>query len=92
MEDLEEVHNNGFYHHFKGGKYKVIAIASSSSDVNNKVVVYQQLLEKNGYPAGFVWCRDFSEFVGMVKDPQNEKQQIKRFVYEEPRSNFMGRE
>ena len=49
-----------YYRHFKGGKYKIIAVAKDS-DTLEKIVVYQAM-----YGDGQVWTRPYDEFFGTV--------------------------
>lgn len=49
-----------YYRHFKGGKYKFIAVATDSTNLQ-KLVVYQALDGE-----GLVWVRPYDEFFGKV--------------------------
>lgn len=50
-----------YYRHFKGKKYKLIAIAFDSETLS-KVVVYQALYEDKK-----VWTRPYDMFFGMIE-------------------------
>ena len=54
-----EVRVNGVYHHFKGNDYRVLCIATDSTNLN-KVVVYKSLKD------GEVWVRPYEEFNSLV--------------------------
>jgi hypothetical protein len=47
------------YRHFKGAKYKVIAIATDSEDANRQLVIYQNTT------TGSTWAREIGNFEGL---------------------------
>ena len=49
-----------YYRHFKGGKYKILALGKDSDSLED-VVIYQAL-----YGEGLVWVRRANQFFGMV--------------------------
>jgi hypothetical protein len=51
----------GIYHHYKGGTYTVIGIATHV-DTKEVVVVYQ------GIQTGHIWYREYSDFTAKVGD------------------------
>ena len=60
---------NGIYQHFKGSKYKVIAIAKHSETME-ELVVYQNI------DKGDVWARPKSMFLDIV---ERDGKRINRF-------------
>lgn len=52
-----------YYRHFKGGKYKMLAVGFDS-ETQEKVVIYQAL-----YGEGLIWVRPFAMFFeNVVRD------------------------
>lgn len=49
-----------YYRHFKGGKYKILALGKDSDSLED-VVIYQAL-----YGEGLVWVRPAKQFFRMV--------------------------
>jgi hypothetical protein len=72
----QEPKQGEIYEHFKGGKYKIIAVARNCEYPEKKVVVYEALYEGD-FPMGTVWLRLLEDFLGFKE--LNGKQ-IKRFV------------
>jgi len=52
---------NGIYHHYKGGKYQVITLATHT-ETNEPMVIYKSLL------FGSVYCRPLSNFIELIND------------------------
>ena len=48
--------------HKKGGLYEVIALARSSNDCKQELVVYESLEDSDDFPRGTVWVRSRTEF------------------------------
>lgn len=53
------------YRHFKGGEYRILAIAKHS-DTEEELVVYQSLLDENA-----IWARPLSAFLEHVERPDH---------------------
>lgn len=72
MAQIEIIQNCGsrYYRHFKGGKYKLVAIGQDSESLK-QVVVYQAL-----YGDHQIWVRPKEMFFGMV---EKDGQKVKRF-------------
>ncbi|NLM62907.1 MAG: DUF1653 domain-containing protein [Mollicutes bacterium] len=51
----------GIYRHFKGQKYKVLALAYDSEDHNRKLVIYEALYDDHK-----IWARDYDMFLSPV--------------------------
>jgi len=68
------------YTHFKGGKYKVIAVPRDCENPSERSVTYIQLYDSEEYPAGTEWQRDLSFFMGMKKLESGKR--VKRFKLE----------
>lgn len=66
-----------YYRHFKGGKYKVLAIGQDSETLE-KVVVYQAL-----YGEMKVWVRPYEMFFGKTKQNGVEIERFKEITKEE---------
>ncbi|MCQ2143299.1 MAG: DUF1653 domain-containing protein [Bacteroidales bacterium] len=60
MKDIENITDVKYYRHFKGGKYKFLAIAKETETLA-PVVVYQAL-----YGERLVWVRPYDMFFGKV--------------------------
>lgn len=56
-----EVKIGGIYRHFKGKKYKVIAIGYDSEVEDRKLVIYEALYDDHK-----VWVRPFDMFISEV--------------------------
>lgn len=65
---------NGIYRHFKGNRYKVLAIATHSETLE-KMVVYKAL-----YGEGGIWVRPLEMF---EEEIERDGKKIKRFELEE---------
>ena len=61
----------GLYRHFKGGEYRVIAVAHHSEDLS-ELVVYESLT------GGGVWVRPLSMF---LDTKEYEGKEVPRFTY-----------
>jgi hypothetical protein len=68
----------GIYRHYKGGLYKVHAIATLEATME-PVVVYESLYDSGDFPQGTFWVRPLREFTEQL-DAEGEK--ISRFTYE----------
>lgn len=68
----------GIYRHYKGGLYRVHAIATLEATME-PAVVYEALHDAYDYPRGTFWVRPLREFTEHL-DAENEK--ISRFAYE----------
>ncbi|MCR5506350.1 MAG: DUF1653 domain-containing protein [bacterium] len=68
----EKIVIGGVYQHFKGNKYKVLAVAKHSETLE-EMVVYQAL-----YGAGDVWVRPINMF---LEDIEKDGKIIKRFQF-----------
>ena len=67
---------NELYEHYKGKRYKILAIARDSEDIEKHVVVYQGLYDSDEFGDNPVWARELNEFLEEV-DLNGKK--IKRF-------------
>lgn len=68
----EKIVIGGVYQHFKGNKYKVLAVAKHSETLE-EMVVYQAL-----YGAGDIWVRPINMF---LEDIKKDGKIIKRFQF-----------
>lgn len=68
----------GVYRHYKGGLYRVHAIANMEA-THEAVVVYESLQDSGEFPQGTFWVRPLREFTERL-DAEGEK--IDRFSYE----------
>lgn len=68
----------GVYRHYKGGLYRVHAIATFES-THEPVVVYESLQDSGEFPEGTYWVRPLREFTARL---DAEGEQISRFVYD----------
>lgn len=68
----------GIYRHYKGGFYRVHAIANMES-THEAVVVYESLQDSGEFPEGTFWVRPLREFTEQL-DAEGDK--ISRFTYE----------
>lgn len=66
-----------YYRHFKGGKYKVLAIGQDSETLE-KVVIYQAL-----YGEMKVWVRPYEMFFGKTMKDGVEIDRFKEILKEE---------
>ena len=73
---------NGYYRHFKGSIYRVIAIAKDCDNLSLKVV-YQNT--KNDE----VWIRDYEEFLSEV-DHQKYPNIKQKYRFEEIEPSFLN--
>ena len=65
----------GIYRHFKGQKYKVLALAQDSENHDRKLVVYQGLYDDKP-----IWVRELDMFLSKVdKEKYPDVLQIYRF-------------
>jgi hypothetical protein len=68
----------GVYRHYKGGRYRVHAVANMEVS-HEAVVVYESLQASGEFPQGTFWVRPLREFTEHL-DAEGEK--ISRFTYE----------
>ena len=68
---------NRYFRHFKGGKYKLVAIAKETETLE-QVVVYQALYGEHGY-----WVRPYGMFFGTVIRDGVEQQRFTEITEEE---------
>ena len=64
---------NSIYEHYKGKRYKVIAVATFSEDINEQFVVYEAL-----YPnkVSQIWARPLTMFLETI---EIDGKQVPRF-------------
>ncbi len=65
------------YKHFKGDVVEIICVALDCENLEKKFVVYKHLHETKNFPAGTIWIRELSDFIGFKK--LNEEK-VKRFT------------
>ena len=63
------------YRHFKGGKYKIIALAKDCENLRD-IVVYQLLYSTKDFEIGQIWTRPLEDFIGF-KEVNGKR--VKRF-------------
>lgn len=68
----------GIYRHYKGGLYRVHALARMESTLE-PAVVYESLQDSGEFPEGTIWVRPLKEFSGQLAA---EGEKISRFTYE----------
>ena len=68
-----EIYPNSIYEHYKGQRYRIIAIATFSEDISQRLVVYEALYANK---VSQVWARPEAMFLEMV---QLEGRAIPRF-------------
>ena len=73
---MKEVKVNEIYEHYKGKKYKVLAVARDSEDSEKHIVVYQGLYDSEEFGKNPVWAREITNFLAEI-DYNGKK--IKRF-------------
>lgn len=69
----------GVYRHYKGGLYRVHAVGHTHETLES-VVIYEQLEDKEDFPAGTFFTRPFFEFTEVTMN--NEGEEVERFKYE----------
>lgn len=71
------IHPQSIYKHYKGGYYRIIALATYSEDINEQFVIYEAL-----YPneVSQVWARPVGMFLETV---EVEGQILPRFALQE---------
>lgn len=74
---MEEERKTRYFRHFKGGKYKMIAIAKETETLE-QVVVYQALYGKREY-----WVRPYAMFFDTVVRDGVELQRFTEITEEE---------
>ena len=75
---MDEIKPGQIYSHFKGGKYKIIAIARDCENPKQKYIIYEQLHPSEKFPIGTIWKREISNFLSFKILPDETK--IKRFT------------
>ena len=75
------IYVNEYYQHFKGKKYKVIALARDSETME-EMVVYQGQYASIEFGGNPVWIRPRHDFIKLIK----------RDNYEGPRFKHLGKE
>ncbi len=65
------------YIHFKGGEYKIVAVAKDCDEPLREYVIYESLYDSEDFPKGTIWMRSLENFCGH-KEINGTK--IKRFV------------
>lgn len=56
-----------YMHNSGKGPYTVIAIATTTANVDRRMVIYKQEYDHEVYKKGHVWARDYEEFAGLVR-------------------------
>jgi hypothetical protein len=69
----------GIYRHYKGGLYRVHAIAYNEETLE-PMVVYESMNDGDAFPQGTFWTRPLLRFTEMVTLESGEK--VERFMYE----------
>ena len=73
-----EIIIGGIYQHFRNKNYyKIIALATSTKDVKEKLVVYEALYDN---PVSKVWVRPLEEFLELI---EHDGSLVERFSYRE---------
>lgn len=67
MTAESNVSSGGLYRHYKGGWYRVQAIARVEAEPEKQVVIYRSLTD------GEVWSRPLENFAGLVQLPDGQK-------------------
>ena len=73
---MKEVKVDSIYEHYKGKRYKILAIARDSEDADRELVVYQGLYDSKEFGNNPVWARELNDFMAEIE--YNGKK-IKRF-------------
>ncbi|HIE15079.1 TPA: DUF1653 domain-containing protein [Candidatus Bathyarchaeota archaeon] len=66
------------FKHFKGGQYKIVAVAKDCDSPEKELVVYEQLYDSDGFSKGTIWIRALEDFDGEKVLEDGTK--VKRFV------------
>ena len=74
---MEEEKKVRYFRHFKGGKYKLVAVAKDSETLE-QMVVYQALYGEREY-----WVRPYGMFFGTVVRDGVERQRFTEITEEE---------
>ncbi len=75
IKEKNRLQIGGIYHHFKGQKYKVLALAQDSEEHDRKLVVYEAL-----YGDNLIWVRELDMFLSRVdKNKYPTVSQVYRF-------------
>lgn len=59
-----EIYPNSIYEHYKGERYRVIAVATFSEDITQRLVIYEALYNNK---VSQVWARPEAMFLEMIE-------------------------
>lgn len=59
-----EIYPNSIYEHYKGERYRVIAVATFSEDITQRLVIYEALYSNK---VSQVWARPEAMFLEMIE-------------------------
>lgn len=78
----------GIYEHYKGGRYEVIGVAFHSEKIEDRLVVYKMLYDREPFTKGQLCVRPLEMFLETVKV---EGKDIPRFRFVEPSKDSFSR-